>query len=83
MPYFADNSTKLIVLLEKYWIFCFKLKTECLYLSRNCERQVRKLVAFNPDQLAKFPVLSLPSVHRTGEVTAKRARNFPDVFLYL
>ena len=23
---FADNSTKLIVLLEKYWFFCFKLE---------------------------------------------------------
>lgn len=23
MPSFADNNTKLIVLLEKYWTFCF------------------------------------------------------------
>lgn len=29
MPYFADNSTKLIVLLEKYWFFCFKLEYNC------------------------------------------------------
>lgn len=42
---------------------------------------MRKLGAFNPDQLAKFPVLSLPSGLRTGEVTAKRTRTFPEVFL--
>lgn len=45
MPSFADNSTKLIVLLEKYWIFCFKLKRNvyiCLAIVKDkCENWVR------------------------------------------
>lgn len=45
MPSFADNSTKLIVLLEKYWFFCFKLKRNayiCLAIVKDkCENWVR------------------------------------------
>ena len=45
MPSFADNSTKLIVLLGKYWIFCFKLKRNayiCLAIVKDkCENWVR------------------------------------------